>query len=47
MVNIPEWKKDVRIALEEDAYFDSRGVNYIDGRQTEIILIPKPIPNVK
>ncbi len=47
MVNIPEWKKDVRIALEEDAYFDERGVNYIDGRQTEIILIPKPQPNVK
>ena len=47
MVNIPEWKKDLRIALEEDAYFDQRGVNYIDGRQTEIILVPKPKPNVK
>lgn len=46
-VNIPEWKKDVRIALEEDAFFDERGVNYIDGRQTDIILIPKPQPNVK
>ncbi len=41
LVNIPEWKKDVRIALEEDAYFDERGVNYINGRQTEIILVPK------
>ena len=47
VVNIPEWKKDVRIALEEDAYFDERGVNYIDGRQTEIIVIPKTLPNVK
>jgi Xaa-Pro aminopeptidase len=46
-VNIPAWKKDVKIALEEDAFFDERGVNYIDGRQTEIILIPKPQPNVK
>lgn len=46
-VNLPEWKKEVKIALEEDAYFDERGVNYIDGRQTEIILIPKPQPNVK
>ncbi|HNP95244.1 MAG TPA: M24 family metallopeptidase [Cyclobacteriaceae bacterium] len=46
-VNIPEWKKDIRVMLEEDAYFDVRGVNYIDGRQTEIILIPKPMPNVK
>lgn len=47
MVNIPEWKKDVRVALEEDAFFDGRGVNYIDGRQTEIILVPKPQPSVK
>lgn len=46
-VNIPEWKKDIRIMLEEDAFFDQRGVNYIDGRQTEIFLIPKPIPNVR
>jgi len=42
VVNIPEWKKDVRIALEEDAYFNENGVRYIDGRQTEIILISKP-----
>lgn len=47
MVDMPEWKKEVRIALEEDAYFDEKGVNYIDGRQTEIILIPKALPNVK
>lgn len=47
MVTISEWKKDVRVALEEDAFFDERGVNYIDGRQTEIILVPKPIANVK
>ncbi|HPI79081.1 MAG TPA: Xaa-Pro aminopeptidase, partial [Cyclobacteriaceae bacterium] len=47
MVNVPEWKKDVRIALEEDAYFHERGVNYIDGRQTEIIIVPKPLANVK
>lgn len=40
-VNIPEWKKDIRIQLEEDGYFDSTGFKYIDGRQTQIILIPK------
>jgi hypothetical protein len=40
-VNIPEWKKDIRIQLEEDGFFDETGFRYIDGRQKEIILIPK------
>jgi Xaa-Pro aminopeptidase len=40
-VNIPEWKKDVRIMLEEDGYFDEKGFRYIDGRQREIILVPR------
>ena len=34
--------------LEEEAYFDASGVHYIDGRQTEILLIPrKPANAVK
>jgi Xaa-Pro aminopeptidase len=41
-VNVPEWKKDVRIMLEEDGYFDSKGFRYIDGRQQEIFAIPRP-----
>ena len=36
-----EWDKEIRIMLEEDAYFDKTGVNYIDGRQTELILIAR------
>ncbi|MBS1506189.1 MAG: M24 family metallopeptidase [Bacteroidetes bacterium] len=40
-VNIPEWKKDIRIMLEEDGYFGESGFRYIDGRQTELILISK------
>ena len=40
-VNIPEWNKDIRIMLEEDAFFDGEKVRYIDGRQTELWLIPR------
>jgi hypothetical protein len=41
-VPIAAWKKDIRIMLEEDGYFDESGFRYIDGRQTELMLIPKP-----
>ncbi len=40
-VTVPEWKKDIRIMLEEDGFFDETGFRYIDGRETELILIPK------
>ena len=39
-VYIEEWKKEIRIMLEEDAYFDENGVRYIDGRQVNLITIP-------
>jgi len=39
-VEIPEWKnKEIRIMLEEDAFFDGKSVRFYDGRQVEIILI--------
>ncbi|MDZ7807756.1 MAG: M24 family metallopeptidase [Gracilimonas sp.] len=38
---IEEWGKEIRIMLEEDAFFDSTGVWYIDGRQKEIMTIPR------
>ena len=41
-VPIPEWgDKEIRIMLEEDAYFDGESAWYIDGRQTELWLIPR------
>lgn len=40
-VNVPEWEKDIRIMLEEDAFFDGEEVRYIDGRQTKLWLIPR------
>ena len=27
--------------LEEDAFFDENGVRYIDGRQIELMIIPR------
>ena len=38
-VTVPEWKKEIRIQLEEDGYFDETGFRYIDGRQRELILL--------
>ncbi len=41
-VYLEEWSKDVRIMMEEDAFFDGEKVRYIDGRQTELFLVPRP-----
>jgi Xaa-Pro aminopeptidase len=46
-VYVIEWKKEIKIMLEEDGFFDEKGFRYIDGRQTELILVPKPILNIK
>ena len=40
-VHIKEWKRDIRIMLEEDAFFDGQTIRYIDGRQTRLLLIPR------
>lgn len=36
---IPEWKKEIRIMLEEDGYFDGAGFRYIGGRQENLHII--------
>lgn len=38
-VRIDAWGKEIRIMLEEDAHFDNSGVWYLDGRQTELLLV--------
>jgi hypothetical protein len=38
---VEEWKKDIRVMLEEDALFDGKKVRYIDGRQENLLLIPR------
>ena len=42
--DMPAWNRRVRIQLEEDAFFDGETVRYIDGRQTQLLLIPRPRP---
>lgn len=36
---IPEWGKEIRIMLEEEAFLDERQVTFMDGRQTALHLI--------
>lgn len=39
---VPEWGgQEVRFMTEEDGFFDGRSFRYLDGRQTEIHLIPR------
>lgn len=41
-VAIPEWDgQEVRVMLEEDAFFDGTDTWYMDGRQTKLLLIPR------
>ncbi len=46
-VDLPDWKKTIRIMLEEDGFFDGQTFRYIDGRQTEIFTIPRRLEGVK
>ena len=39
--NIPEWKKTVKIMLEEDGFFTEKGFRFISGRQKKLLLIPR------
>jgi hypothetical protein len=41
---VDSWEKPVRIKLEEDAFFDGEHTYYIDGRQRELLLIPRAAP---
>lgn len=40
-ITIPEWKRDIRIMLEEAGFFGENGFRYVNGRQTELFLIPR------
>ena len=38
-VTIPEWKKDIRIMLEEAGFWGKDGFRYIPGRQEKLLLV--------
>lgn len=40
-VSLPEWKRDIRVMLEEAGYYGPEGFRYVNGRQTELLLIPR------
>ncbi len=40
-VTIPEWKKDIRIMLEEAGFYGEDGFRYVNGRQTDLLLVPR------
>ncbi len=40
-VFIPEWKRDIRVMLEEAGFYGDSGFRYVNGRQTELYLIPR------
>jgi Xaa-Pro aminopeptidase len=40
-VYLPQWNKEIRMMMEEDAFFDANGVRYIDDRQEALFLIPR------
>ena len=44
--DIPEWKKSIRIMLEEDGFWDGKSFRFISGRQKEIFLVPRKAPNI-
>jgi Xaa-Pro aminopeptidase len=40
-VNIPQWKRDIRIMFEEAGFYGENGFRYVNGRQTQLLTIPK------
>lgn len=43
-VTIPQWKRDIRIMLEEAGFYGENGFRYVNGRQTNFMLIPRVKP---
>jgi Xaa-Pro aminopeptidase len=46
-VFVSEWDKDVRIMLEEAGYYGPEGFRYVNGHQTELMLIGDKTPHLE
>ena len=40
-VNILEWKRDIRVMLEEAGFYGENGFRYVNGRQIKLLTIPR------
>ncbi|MGB3607367.1 MAG: M24 family metallopeptidase [Psychroserpens sp.] len=40
-VTVPEWKRDIRVMLEEAGFYGEDGFRYVNGRQTTLLTIPR------
>lgn len=40
-VYIDQWKRDIRIMLEEAGFFGKDGFRYVNGRQTKLLTVPR------
>ncbi|RNC87246.1 MAG: M24 family metallopeptidase [Winogradskyella sp.] len=40
-VTLPEWKRDIRVMLEEAGFWSENGFRYVNGRQTKLLTIPR------
>ena len=40
-VHLNEWQRDIRVMLEEAGFYGEDGFRYVNGRQTELLLIPR------
>ena len=45
-VYIPQWKRDIRIMLEEAGFFGEEGFRYVNGRQEKLMLIPRVVDHL-
>ncbi|MEM6893998.1 MAG: M24 family metallopeptidase [Bacteroidota bacterium] len=40
-IYIDEWKRDIRVMLEEAGFIGEKGFRYVNGRQTQLLTIPR------